>query len=89
MLSATRRAFWLKSFAPRVAFRYFSSEDLLINDPAYSWLKDDLGLNADNHGVFNGSWGGTGNVWCYSLGHPKWYSCFWREGLLNMSLFLG
>ena len=65
MLSAAR-TFWLRSFAPRVAFRCSSSGDLLINDASYSWLKDDLGLNADNPGVFNGSWGGTGNVRLYS-----------------------
>ena len=62
MLSATRKALWLRSLAPLVPLRCFSSGDLLVNDPSYAWLKDDLGLSADNHGVFNGSWGGTGNV---------------------------
>ena len=65
MLSATRKAFRLRRVAPRVPFRCFSAGDLLVNDPSYAWLKDDLGLSADNDGVFNGSWGGTGNVWDY------------------------
>lgn len=66
MLSASK-TFWLTKFAPRIAFRCFSSGDLLVNDSSYSWLKDDLNLNTDNHGVFNGSWGGTGNVWALLL----------------------
>ena len=62
MLSSAGKAFRLTKFASRFPFRCLSSGDLLVNDASYSWLKDDLGLNADNHGVFNGSWGGTGNV---------------------------
>ncbi|CAK8680073.1 unnamed protein product [Clavelina lepadiformis] len=31
------------------------SSDLLIDQPKYEWLKE-LGLNADNDGVFDGSW---------------------------------
>jgi len=34
---------------------------LLIEDAKYAWLKD-LGLSADNKGVFNGSWSGSGEV---------------------------
>ena len=34
---------------------------LLIDEPKYSWLKE-LGLKAENDGVFNGSWGGKGQV---------------------------
>ena len=33
----------------------------LIEDPKYSWLKD-LGLEANNKGVFYGKWDGTGEV---------------------------
>lgn len=62
MLLSAGKAFRLTKFASRFPFRCLSSGDLLVNDASYSWLKDDLGLNADNHGVFNGSWGGTGNI---------------------------
>ncbi|XP_044518342.1 alpha-aminoadipic semialdehyde dehydrogenase isoform X2 [Gracilinanus agilis] len=34
---------------------------LLINQPQYSWLKD-LGLKEENEGVYNGAWGGRGEV---------------------------
>uniref|UniRef100_A0AAR2LWJ2 aldehyde dehydrogenase (NAD(+)) n=1 Tax=Pygocentrus nattereri TaxID=42514 RepID=A0AAR2LWJ2_PYGNA len=34
---------------------------LLINQPKYAWLKE-LGLSEDNNGVYNGTWGGTGEV---------------------------
>uniref|UniRef100_A0A3B4ZNR8 aldehyde dehydrogenase (NAD(+)) n=1 Tax=Stegastes partitus TaxID=144197 RepID=A0A3B4ZNR8_9TELE len=34
---------------------------LLINQPKYAWLKE-LGLSEDNPGVYNGSWGGSGEV---------------------------
>lgn len=34
---------------------------LLITQPKYSWLKE-LGLSEDNHGVYNGKWGGEGEV---------------------------
>ena len=34
---------------------------LLINQPQYAWLKE-LGLAQDNHGVYNGTWGGQGEV---------------------------
>ena len=38
-----------------------TSTDLLINDPKYSWLRD-LGLQADNPGVFDGTWHASGAV---------------------------
>lgn len=34
---------------------------LLINQSKYSWLKE-LGLSEDNDGVYNGAWGGKGEV---------------------------
>ncbi|XP_030783602.1 alpha-aminoadipic semialdehyde dehydrogenase isoform X2 [Rhinopithecus roxellana] len=34
---------------------------LLINQPQYAWLKE-LGLCEENEGVYNGSWGGRGEV---------------------------
>uniref|UniRef100_A0A6Q2ZB93 aldehyde dehydrogenase (NAD(+)) n=1 Tax=Esox lucius TaxID=8010 RepID=A0A6Q2ZB93_ESOLU len=34
---------------------------LLINEPKYAWLKE-LGLSEDNDGVYNGTWGGKGEV---------------------------
>ena len=71
MLSAVRKGMWLRKLSPHVAFRCFSSGDLLINDASYSWLKDDLGLTTDNHGVFNGLWGGAGNVWNLLLAFMK------------------
>ncbi len=41
--------------------RAYSSSDLLINEPKYSWLKE-LGLQAENPGVFDGTWHGSGPV---------------------------
>uniref|UniRef100_A0A3Q2Z8M6 Alpha-aminoadipic semialdehyde dehydrogenase n=1 Tax=Hippocampus comes TaxID=109280 RepID=A0A3Q2Z8M6_HIPCM len=34
---------------------------LLISQPKYAWLKE-LGLSEDNPGVYNGNWGGSGEV---------------------------
>lgn len=34
---------------------------LLIHQPQYAWLKE-LGLREENEGVYNGSWGGRGEV---------------------------
>lgn len=39
---------------------------LLISQPQYSWLKE-LGLREENEGVYNGSWGGRGEV----CGRPR------------------
>lgn len=33
----------------------------MINEGKYAWLKD-LGLKAENDGVFNGTWRGRGEV---------------------------
>ena len=46
-------------FACSVLVRNMSG--LLIEDQKYSWLKE-LGLQAENKGVFNGTWGGSGEV---------------------------
>lgn len=48
---------------------------LLINQPQYTWLKE-LGLREENEGVYNGSWGGQGEV----CGRPR-NLCRW--GLLG------
>ena len=43
----------------------------LVNDPEYGFLKE-LGLEADNSGVFNGKWGGSGEVrlhWKFHIGN--------------------
>ena len=40
---------------------YRSMSSLLIENQKYSWLNE-LGLGSDNKGVFNGSWGGSGQV---------------------------
>lgn len=45
----------------RASFCSAQDESLLIDEAKYSWLKD-LGLKAENDGVFNGSWGGKGQV---------------------------
>ena len=42
-------------------FHIRAMSSLLIDEPKYAWLKE-LGLNADNPGVFAGSWGGSGEV---------------------------
>jgi hypothetical protein len=34
----------------------------LINDPKYSFLKDELDLKEVNNGVFDGTWFGNGEV---------------------------
>ncbi|KAK3727971.1 hypothetical protein QZH41_015917, partial [Actinostola sp. cb2023] len=47
-------------------------QDLLINKKNYSFIKD-LGLKEDNDGVFNGAWGGNGEVitsYCPANGQP-------------------
>lgn len=38
------------------------STSLLINDPKYSFLKNELGLQEDNNAVYDGSWFGSGEV---------------------------
>ena len=34
---------------------------MLVNDPAYSWLGD-IGIKEVNEGVYDGTWGGRGNI---------------------------
>lgn len=41
------------------------SGKFLIEEPQYAWLKE-LGLTSNNHGVYWGSWGGSGEV-CTSV----------------------
>lgn len=38
------------------------STSALINDPKYSFLKEELGLQEENSGVFDGTWFGSGDV---------------------------
>ena len=53
---------WLLRPKTLIRLRAMSSNaDLLINDSKYSWLKD-LGLKADNPGVFDGTWHANGPV---------------------------
>ena len=40
---------------------FSNAPSLLIDDKEYSWLKD-LGLQAENEGVYNGNWKATGEV---------------------------
>ena len=40
---------------------YSNGGNLLIDEPEFSWLKE-LGLKAENDGVYNGSWKGSGEV---------------------------
>lgn len=51
----------LKLLFARRTMASSSTADLLINDPKYSWLKE-LGLEADNPGVFDGTWHASGPV---------------------------
>ena len=44
-----------------MARNYSAMSGLLIENPKYGWLKE-LGLSADNKGVFSGEWGGNGEV---------------------------
>ena len=63
------RASFFTAKTLRLTLRAMSSNaDLLINQPKYSWIKD-LGLQADNPGVFDGnSWRGGGKVCMHSNG---------------------
>lgn len=42
--------------------RNMSSSSLLISNPKYSFLKNDLGLEEVNPGVYDGQWKGSGQV---------------------------
>uniref|UniRef100_A0A4W4G633 aldehyde dehydrogenase (NAD(+)) n=1 Tax=Electrophorus electricus TaxID=8005 RepID=A0A4W4G633_ELEEL len=56
------RCFSLKKRLSSLSFRPVAAmSTLLINQPKYTWLKE-LGLSEDNGGVFNGTWGGKGEV---------------------------
>ncbi|KAJ6669660.1 hypothetical protein lerEdw1_000209 [Lerista edwardsae] len=50
-----------KVFSPSCCRPAAFMSTLLINQPRYAWLKE-LGLKEDNEGVYNGSWGGRGEV---------------------------
>lgn len=43
------------------ARRNLSTSNFLINDPKYTFLKD-LDLTEKNHGVYDGTWHGKGEV---------------------------
>uniref|UniRef100_A0A673JZB5 Aldehyde dehydrogenase domain-containing protein n=1 Tax=Sinocyclocheilus rhinocerous TaxID=307959 RepID=A0A673JZB5_9TELE len=47
--------------SPSVGAAAVNMSTLLVNRPQYSWLRE-LGLSEDNDGVYNGSWGGQGQV---------------------------
>ena len=51
----------LRSNRSTFANLYSTMSRLLIEEPNYSWLQE-LGLKADNPGVFCGAWGGHGQV---------------------------
>lgn len=51
---------------------------LLINQPQYAWLKE-LGLREENDGVYNGSWGGRGEV-CTTWANLCGLSSLWEAG---------
>lgn len=56
----------------RASFCSIQEGGLLIEEEKYAWLKD-LGLKAENNGVFNGSWGARGETVtsvCPSNGRP-------------------
>uniref|UniRef100_A0A8C1VK05 aldehyde dehydrogenase (NAD(+)) n=1 Tax=Cyprinus carpio TaxID=7962 RepID=A0A8C1VK05_CYPCA len=46
---------------PSVRAAAVNMSTLLVNRPQYSWLRE-LGLGEDNDGVYNGCWGGQGQV---------------------------
>ena len=54
----------------------------LIDEPKYAFLKE-LGIEKRNHGVFNGTWGGSGDV-----SHYFFYIClhFYRASKWEISL---
>merc|ERR1711990_853875 len=68
---------WCQSFlklrGDGYALRCLStSQPPLIEEKSYAWLKD-LGLSAENPGVFDGQWGGNGETvtsYCPCNGRP-------------------
>jgi len=63
LLAFGRGAFMnlFRSKPPKIASLYSTMSGLLIEEPKYSWLQE-LGLKADNPGVFCGTWSGQGQV---------------------------
>ena len=62
----------------RASFCSTQEGNLMIDEEKYSWLKD-LGLKAENDGVYNGTWGGKGEVRKFSTflraHRPLFLSC--------------
>lgn len=50
----------LHNHVKNVSLRAFSSGGYLVDDPKYSFLKNDLKLERVNAGVYNGKWFGNG-----------------------------
>jgi len=64
LLLAFRRGIavsFLRSNPLKFTRLYSTMSRLLIEEPKYSWLQE-LGLKADNPGVFCGAWTGQGQV---------------------------
>jgi len=57
---------FLRSKPSQIASLYSTMSRLLIEEPKYSWLQE-LGLKADNPGVFCGTWSGQGQVSLHEL----------------------
>merc|ERR1739838_1011035 len=76
-MAASVASRWCQSFlklrGDGYALRCLStSQTPLIEEKSYSWLKD-LGLSAENPGVFDGQWGGNGETvtsYCPCNGRP-------------------
>ena len=54
----------------RACFCSSQDSNLMINEGKYAWLKD-LGLKAENDGVFNGTWCGRGEVRLFMISSVK------------------
>ena len=54
----------------RASFCSSQDSNLMINEGKYAWLKD-LGLKAENDGVFNGTWCGRGEVKLFMISSIK------------------
>lgn len=83
-LVSSSEVFTKKELARRMASSA-SGAQLLVNQPSYKFLKDDLGLESRNYGVYNGKWMGAGQVslhsWKLELGSSK-------QSILNVLQFL-
>lgn len=52
-----------------------NSRRTLVTDPKYGFLRQ-LGLTTENHGVFDGRWGGSGKVcFCLLIFKFEWIFC--------------